>query len=67
MLVLGRRRTWPKPKEGLQRKIIFRFRDYWGNWKFLETTGDLLDSEHLLFLSRDITEKKALESEPPAR
>jgi PAS domain S-box-containing protein len=42
-------------------KIVFRLRDYWGNWKFLETTGDLLDSEHILFLSRDITEKKALE------
>jgi PAS domain S-box-containing protein len=51
-----------KTERGITEKIIFRFRDYWGNWKFLETTGDLLDSEHLLFLSRDITEKKALEA-----
>jgi PAS domain S-box-containing protein len=47
---------------GTTEKIIFRFKDYWGNWKFLETTGDMLDSEHILFLSRDITEKKALEA-----
>jgi len=47
--------------ESVTEKVVYRFKDRWGNWRYLETTGDLLDDEHLLFISRDITEKKKLE------
>jgi two-component system cell cycle sensor histidine kinase/response regulator CckA len=42
-------------------RLTYRLRDLWGNWRDLETTGDILDEEHILFISRDITERQRLE------
>ncbi len=50
-----------KDDKGPTERIIFRLRDSWGNWRYLETTGDLLDDDHILFISRDITEREKLE------
>jgi PAS domain S-box-containing protein len=43
-------------------RLTYRLRDLWGNWRDLETTGDILDGEHILFISRDITERQRLEN-----
>jgi two-component system, cell cycle sensor histidine kinase and response regulator CckA len=43
-------------------RLTYRLRDSWGNWRDLETTGDILDAEHILFISRDITERQTLEN-----
>jgi two-component system cell cycle sensor histidine kinase/response regulator CckA len=42
-------------------RLTYRLRDLSGNWRDLETTGDILDEEHILFISRDITERQRLE------
>jgi two-component system cell cycle sensor histidine kinase/response regulator CckA len=42
-------------------RMVYRLRDLWGNWRYLETTGDPLDDDHILFISRDITEREKLE------
>jgi PAS domain S-box-containing protein len=52
----------PKQGTGWTEKLAYRFRDRRGNWKFLETTGDLLDNDRIIFISRDVTESKALEA-----
>ena len=44
-------------------KLVYRLKDKWGEWHYLETTGDLLEPDHILFLSRDITDKKRLDEE----
>jgi two-component system cell cycle sensor histidine kinase/response regulator CckA len=43
-------------------RLTYRLRDLRGNWRDLETTGDILDAEHILFISRDITERQRLEN-----
>ncbi len=43
-------------------RLTYRLRDSWGHWRNLETTGDLLDGEHILFISRDVTERQRLEN-----
>jgi PAS domain S-box-containing protein len=53
----------PKSGRGITEKITYRLRDGWGSWRYLETTGDLLDDGHILFVSRDITESKRLQEE----
>ena len=42
-------------------RILYRLKDARGNWRCLETTGDLLDHDHVLFISRDVTEKRESE------
>ena len=44
-------------------KLVYRLKDKWGEWHYLETTGDLMEPDHILFLSRDITDKKRLDEE----
>ena len=39
-------------------RILYRLKDGWGNWRYLETTGDVLDYDRVLFISRDVTEKR---------
>ena len=51
----------PKSDRGPAERFTYRLRDLWGNWHYMETTGDLLDGEHILFISRDITERQRLE------
>jgi PAS domain S-box-containing protein len=52
----------PDPsRERITEKLVYRFRDRLGNWRHLETTGDLLDDRHILFVSKDITAQKELE------
>jgi two-component system cell cycle sensor histidine kinase/response regulator CckA len=50
-----------KNREQPTERLTYRLRDLWGNWRDLETTGDILDGEHILFISRDITERQVLE------
>jgi PAS domain S-box-containing protein len=38
-------------------RLVYRIRDKSGNWHFLETTGDLLADDLILFISRDVTER----------
>jgi PAS domain S-box-containing protein len=44
-------------------KLVYRLRDKWDQWHYLETTGDLLEQDHILFVSRDITDKKRMDEE----
>jgi PAS domain S-box-containing protein len=44
-------------------KLVYRLKDKWEEWHYLETTGDLLEPDHILFLSRDITDKRRLDEE----
>lgn len=44
-------------------KLVYRLKDKWGEWHYLESTGDLMEPNHILFLSRDITDKKRLDEE----
>jgi PAS domain S-box-containing protein len=53
----------PATGRGIAEKITYRLRDRWGNWRHLETTGDILDDDHILFVSRDMTEKRKLQEE----
>jgi len=51
------------PQRPVSEKLVYRLKDKWGEWHYLETTGDLLEPDHILFLSRDITDKKRLDEE----
>jgi PAS domain S-box-containing protein len=53
----------PRSGRGITEKITFRLRDHWGSWRHLEATGDLLDDDHILFVSRDISERIRLQEE----
>jgi len=44
-------------------RMLFRSRDGWGNWRYMEASADLLDADHILFVSRDITERMQTEAE----
>ena len=54
-------KTLNKDDDGPTERLIFRLKDFWGNWRYLESTGDLLDDDHILFISRDITESERLQ------
>jgi PAS domain S-box-containing protein len=38
-------------------RLLYRFMDKSGNWRSLETTGDLIADDRILFISRDVTER----------
>jgi len=42
----------------LSEKIEYRFRDKSGNWRRIESTANLIQDKLLLFVSRDITERR---------
>lgn len=42
--------------------LEFRARDKWGNWHYLESTANNI-GDHILFISRDVTERKQAEKE----
>jgi PAS domain S-box-containing protein len=44
-------------------KLNYRIKDKQGEWRYLETTGDQLDENFILFVSRDVTEKRKIEEE----
>ena len=44
-------------------RMLFRALDGWGNWRYMEATADLLDADHVLFISKDVTERIIMESE----
>jgi PAS domain S-box-containing protein len=44
-------------------RLLYRFRDKSGNWRFLETTGDLIADDRVLFISRDVTKRVKAEHE----
>ena len=44
-------------------KLVYRLKDKWDKWHYLETTGDLLEQDHILFVSRDITDRRRLDEE----
>ena len=44
-------------------RMLYRLRDKSGAWRYLETTGDLLDDDSILFVSRDVTDKVRAEEE----
>jgi len=50
-----------KSGEGTTEKILYRLADSRGNWRYLETTGDLLDNDHILFISKDMTQQRQIE------
>ena len=53
----------PRSEKSLTEKILYRIKDNYGNWRYLETTGDVLDEHLVLFVSRDVTEKRKVEEE----
>jgi len=38
-------------------RMLYRLIDKSGNWRYLETTGDLLADDFILFVSRDVTDR----------
>jgi two-component system cell cycle sensor histidine kinase/response regulator CckA len=54
-------KTLIRNDKGPTERMVYRLKDSWGNWRYLETTGDLLDDDHILFISRDISEREKLE------
>lgn len=52
-----------KDGKGPSERIVFRSRDGSGNWRHMEATADLLDAEHILFISKDVTERIKMEVE----
>jgi PAS domain S-box-containing protein len=53
----------PSSGTGISEKLLYRLRDKQGNWRYLETTGNLLDENLVLFISRDVTERRKVEEE----
>ena len=43
-------------------RIEFRFKDKEGNWRYFQSTGNIIGNQ-LLFITRDITENKKMEKE----
>jgi DNA-binding CsgD family transcriptional regulator len=35
--------------------MLYRLKDAWGNWRYLEGTADLMGEEHILMVSRDVS------------
>jgi PAS domain S-box-containing protein len=60
---LRNRQRWPGSEKPVSEKFTYRIKDKYDNWRYLETTGDLLDENHILFVSRDVTEKRKVEEE----
>jgi PAS domain S-box-containing protein len=46
--------------QGFAERIEYRIKDKWGNWHYLESDVNLVE-DHILFISRDITERKKVE------
>jgi PAS domain S-box-containing protein len=44
-------------------RMIYRFKAKAGDWHYLETTGDLLANDLIIFVSRDVTERVIAEEE----
>jgi PAS domain S-box-containing protein len=44
-------------------RMIYRFKAKAGDWRYLETTGDLLANDLIIFVSRDVTERVNAEEE----
>jgi PAS domain S-box-containing protein len=42
------------------KRIEFRFKDKEGNWRYIQSTGNIVGN-HLLFINRDITDQKKVE------
>jgi PAS domain S-box-containing protein len=58
-----RDRGWPGSERPVSEKLVYRIKDKHGGWRYLETTGDLLDEKFILFVSRDVTERRKVEEE----
>jgi PAS domain S-box-containing protein len=46
-----------KRGRGPTESLLYRIKDALGEWRYLESTGDLLEDNHVLFVSRDVTGK----------
>jgi PAS domain S-box-containing protein len=53
----------PQDIMGVTERITYRLKDAFGEWRYLETTSDLLDNNFILSISRDITEKRKVEED----
>lgn len=52
--------------ESFSQTVSYRFPDKWGNWHYFESTGSIVDAIdgkglNILFITRDITERKQVE------
>jgi PAS domain S-box-containing protein len=56
-LTAGSQGSLMEDGDGPTESLLYRFRDGRGEWRYLESTGDLLEDDHILFVSRDVTEK----------
>src|SRR5512135_3886525 len=43
--------------KGPTERMLYRLKDAWGNWRYLEGTADLMGEEHILMVSRDVSER----------
>ena len=50
------------PNPGFTEQIEFRIRDNYNNWHYIESIAKLLENDRILFVSRDITERKKMEA-----
>ena len=41
--------------KGPTERMIYRLKDAWGSWRYLEGTVDLMGEEHILMVSRDVS------------
>jgi len=59
---LGMKFSLAKDKSEYAEKLEYRLRDKFGNWHYLETTANTIGNE-LLFVSKDVTERKKIEQQ----
>ena len=57
------KRVFTRKGKEITERIVFRIKDKSGNWHYVESTGNIIGKDLLLFVSRDITEKKRAEEE----
>lgn len=43
--------------------LLYRLKDAWGNWHYFEGTADLIEEDHALMVSRDVSERIRAERE----
>lgn len=47
--------------KGPTERILYRLRDIWGDWRFLEGTADSIEDKHILMVSRDVSARTKTE------
>ena len=49
--------------KGATERLLYRLKDAWGNWHYLDGTGDVIEKKYILILSKDVSERIKAELE----